>query len=317
MILKYTNINRIYAMANRIKPNGFVEADIINWVGEALDFMETPKQLVESVCYTEVSNHQVTIPNWTQNIIQIVRDNNFTVGTSTGLCASNVITDSEVSTDEEGLPLPACQFFPEGEGNPVVVNQLGEPITDYELAYYRPFFDLEYDYLSWAGSSLYRSRFSPVRLTNNSFFNSIVCPEQSEIYCSCEDEYSIIEGEILRFSFETGGVIISYLKQKTENGIPMIPDDISCIKAIENYIRLQYETDEFYSGRQGSDTRMAKAEADWHWYCGQFTSKMKMPSSVDEWQNLLEGRGYLIPRNHYYGYFGHANKAERRDYLKS
>ena len=248
MLLKYTTIDRIFQFVSKIKPNGFNENDIIGWIGEALDFMSTPKQFEEAVCYVEVSNYQAIIPTWTHNIIQIVRDNNYVYVAPNTLCNTTSTTTATVDEDGLAIPLLPCQFFPDGEGNPVVVNQLGQPITDYELAYYRPYFDLQYDYLNWA-SNFVGGRFSPVRLATNHYFNSLVCPEQAEIYTSCTDEYSIIKGEILRFSFESGGVLIAYLRQITNDGYPMIPDEVSCITAIQHYIRMKFETEEFYAHR--------------------------------------------------------------------
>lgn len=319
MLLKFTTIDRIFQFVSKLKPNGFNEYDIIDWTAEALEHMQTPKQFEEAICYAEVSNYQINIPQWTHNIIQIVRDTEFVASSNNCICPINILTDSTTEDEEsETTPLP-CQNFPVGTNNPVVVNQLGQPITDFELAYYRPYFDLQYDYLSWTSSYLYNGRFTPVRLSTNHFFNSIVCSstQDTDLYLSCTDEYTIIKGQILRFSFETGAVVISYLRQITDNGLPMIPDEVSCITAIQKYILMKFAEQDFYNHREGAETRLSKAEADWHWYCGQFINKMKMPSSIDEWQNLLEGRNYLIPRNHYYGYFGHFNKEEQRTFLQN
>jgi len=58
-----------------------------------------------------------------------------------------------------------------------------------------------------------------------------------------------------------------------------------------------------------------KWEEEWQWYCRQSNNALFMPSSVDEWQNLKEGRDYLLPRDNYYGFFGHLGKKESRRFL--
>lgn len=313
-MLKYTTIERIFDTVNDMKPDGFNESDIVKWTGRALEQMKVPRIYEQAICYTAVQNFQAVIPEWTHNIIQIVKDVHYEPALQTGgVCPINVITDT---IPEENIePIPDCYKFPLPDGNPVVVDQLGKPVTEYELAYYRPYFDLKFDYLSWVNTALYKSRFVPVRLSNNSFFNTLVCQEDIP-YSSCDYEYTIIGGEILRFNFQEGGVIIAYERQKVDsNGIPFIPDNESVISAIEFFIRWRYAIDDFDNHREGSQNRMAKWEEEWQWYCKQAKNDLFMPSSVDEWQNLLEGRSYLIPRDNYYGFFGHLGKKESRRFL--
>ena len=323
MVLQFTTIDRIFEIVNRMKPDGFNEYDILDWTSQAIDHMKVPKVTEEAVCYVEVHNYVAPVPKWTHNIIQIAKDTKgVPAETSGGICPITIISDNPESVPEDNIdPLLPCEFFPEGENHPVVINQLGQPITNYELAHYRPYFDLQYDYLSWMNSVVYAQRFIPIRLATNSFFNTIVCkPVDETPYLSCDNEYTIKgNGKILSFSFETGCIVIAYNRHRIDEvtGFPLIPDEVSFITAIEKFIRFKYAEKDFYDYRQGSETRVTKAEADWHWYCGQAKNKLKMPNSVDEWQNLMEGNSYLIPRNHYYGFFGHLGKAEQRNYFKT
>lgn len=318
MIISYTTVDRIFYEVNKFKSDGFNEIDIIDWIGEALNLIGVTRLYEEAVCYANVSNFQTLMPEYTHNIIQIVRDTQYIAPTTSTFCQvtnpSSEDSESSEVTPEEGTccdpSIPSCYYLPQGDNNPVIVNQFGEPLTEYELAFYRPFLDK---------MTSITIRFTPVRLATNSFFNTIVCTDQNTPYENCTDEYTIIEGKILRFSFEEGGVLISFLKQKVDpvTGYPLIPDNTFITKAIIQYIRMKFAEDDYYNYKQGSDSRFQKAELDWHWYCGQASNMLKMPSSVDEWQNLLEQRNYLLPRNHYYGYFGHLGRPEKRNFFKS
>ncbi len=85
----------------------------------------------------------------------------------------------------------------------------------------------------------------------------------------------------------------------------MIPDNISFTSAIVAYIKWKMLDRMSYLGREGTAQRAIKAEQDWHWYCKQASNLDMMPYGIDEHQNLLEQRSYLLPRhNRYYGFFG-------------
>ena len=323
MITQFTSIDRIFSAVNKMKPEGFNEIDVIGWVGEALEFIGTNKVYEEAIEYLIVENFQTKIPNWTHNIIQIVRDLDYAkLLEEPTLCdiplrpipEETPPTVPEVEDDCCNPNIGNCYYPPEGDGHPVLINQIGEPLTEFDLAFYRPYSDW------YLNNHTMRKRFSPVRLATNSFFNSIVCTfeedSQNPLYQTCTDEYKIIEDSVLRFSFQEGAVVLAFLKTKLdENGYPRIPENVSIIKAITAYIRLQYAQEDYDNFRQGSENRLSKAESDWQWYCKQSSNSLLIPSSVDEWENLKQQRDYLVPRNHYYGYFGHLGKAEKRTYL--
>ena len=156
--------------------------------------------------------------------------------------------------------------------------------------------------------------FTPVRLTEHSFFNTSVCQElDTSIYDNCEDEYNIQFGDTLKFSFPYGQVAIAYNKNQVdeETGYPMVPENISYITAIVNYCRWKWFEREFYSGREGASNKMTYAEDQWIWYCGQAKNKALSIEGVDEHQNFLDQRQYLMPqKKRYFGYFGNLNRPE-------
>lgn len=300
---KYVSINRIFAKLIRDIGSDFSEDDVIEWTGEALEFLQTPRSSEETVAFIEVRNHQCEIPPGTHSIIQIAKNTRHTTLVQNPYCPADIIMSMPSVQDPE----PSI---------PVALDCNGQPLNAYDLAYYRPYFDLKAEYLGWTGSSTYRE-YVPVRLSTNSFFDSLVCKDGDyhQRYSDYQlPEYTIINGEILRFSFKEGYIAIAYLKQKLDpvTGYPMIPDSISHTTAIVKYITMKVQEKQYYAGREGAAGRLAKAEADWQWYCGQATSQDMMIQGVDELQNFLDQRRYILPREHYYNFFGKLSKPEDR-----
>ena len=228
------------------------------------------------------------MPNFLHAVVQIARNNDYD--------SEETTSSTDDSTEEES-----------NVDIPVALDATGMPVNAYDLAYYRPFPDFDGEAFTVGSLQLRYYQFTPVRLANHHFFNQLVCKETDfdGIYATCKDEYTIIDN-VFRFSFQSGQVLISYLKQKLdEYGYPMIPDDVSVITAIENFIRMKVFQEQFDLGREGSDKRYYKAESDWHWYCKQASNKDLMPQTIDEWQNLMDWKNHLMPKwNQYYTFFG-------------
>lgn len=183
------------------------------------------------------------------------------------------------------------------------------PLVDYDLAYYRPYFDLQYEYYGWCNSSCRKRDYVPVRLSNHSFFNSIVCDESKNscLYTHCTDEYNIVGGNVLRFSFKNGFIALAYTRQmlSPETGYPMIPDHYSYVTAITKYVTMKLSERDFYAGREGSNMRLQKAEADWQWYCKQAGNQAMIPKGIDAYENIMKTRSRFITNTeNYFGYFG-------------
>jgi len=298
--MKFVSIDRIFSQINRdLLREGLSEMDIIEWTGQALEFMGASAFLQPAIAFIEVANHQCTLPKHFHTIIQVARNNEYSVTTSD-------VTSSSESTEEDG-------------DIPVAIDELGMPVNAYDVAYYRPYFDLIGEYYIGGLCERYNLKFTPVRLATHSFFDSIVCKQTDfeDLYTTCTDEYRIIDDSIMRFSFETGQVAISYLKYRFDcnTGYPMIPDNISYITAIVKFITMKIYERDFYAGREGAQAKLQKAEADWHWYCRQAKNFGKMPQTIDEWENLLNQRNYLLPRNKYKGFFGTLAHVEPRNML--
>lgn len=305
---QYTTLDRVIAKLYRdLGLEEISETDIIEWSGEALEGIGAITLYEEAVAFIEVKNHQAKLPNGLHAIMQLARNNEWSEGS--GVCPRDITTDCsleiETPVDESSEDL-----------SPVVLDCHGTPITDYELAYYRPYFDLQYEYNGWNGNPMKGQKFSPIRLANHTFFQTIVCPEDKNVYTgSCTDEYTV-QGDTLKFSFQEGQVALAYQRQKVdpETGYPMVPDDYSVLTAITMYITMKYMGRLYYNGREGYADKFQKAESDWQWYCKQAGNNAMIPNGIDQYQNLLEGRHRMIPNhNNYYGFFG---KMGRRDSTK-
>jgi hypothetical protein len=299
----FVTVDRVFSKVIRdFGLKGINEIEVIEWIGEAMQKMNIRSSYEEAVSFIEVSSYQCEMPLGLQAVIQIARNNCFS--SVERLCPSQVI--ESISSTTEQAPQ-----------DPVPIDCQGTPLEAFDLAYYRPYYDLTYEYSMWMQSSIYSSCFSPVRLKTNSFFNSIVCTEQNSesLYKTSSDEYTIVNGNILRFSFESGQIALAYLRQITdkETGYPMVPDFAPYIEALAQYVIYKISSRNFYRNREGSLAQLQYAEKEWAFYCGQAKNRMMFGGGVDQFQNILDQRNYMLPRyNRYSNYFGNLGKPETR-----
>ena len=297
--MKYTTMDTVFTKVIRdLGLKDVPENDIIEWAGEALEGINAIRQTEESLAFLNVSNWTAEVPTGLVNIIQIAKNNEIDDPT----CYT-----AQPSPDDEQLSEPETD-------NPVCIDCSGMPYNEYDVAYFRPYHDLQYEYYGWMGKPIYKKKYSPVRLTTHAFFNTLVCQEENfdDLYDNCNLEYSVVMGKILKFNFEKGLIALSYLRTPTDDyGIPLIPDDYSFLTAIQKYIGMKYLEREFYLGKTNAERRAIIAKQDWAWYCKQASNKSLIPQGVDEYENLKEQRAYIIPRrNVYQNFFGNLNKRE-------
>lgn len=282
------------------------ESDAIEWIGEALGFMKTANASEEAVAFIEVKNYQADIPNGLHYITQIAKHNSWTKPADNECCTTEILTSLNVSP-----PVIPCTV-------PLTDCQGNLTCNDFEVAYYRPFFDLQYEFLQWASCNARKNNFTPVRLANHSFFNTLVCKEEGmeNLYSSCQDEYTIVQDQ-LRFSFKEGFIALAHIRQMIDKdtGYPMIPDDEYARAAITYYLGWKVKEQEGWNHREGAMQLAQIAKQSWESYIKKFKNKGKMPSGIDQYQNLMEQSKYLIPRqNRYYGFFGKLGSAEERPF---
>lgn len=305
---QYTSMETIFSKFYRdLRGTDISESDLVEWTAEALGFMKIVEIQEEALAFIEVKDYVAEIPCGFQAVIQIARNNRWNSfdKENTGTCPS----DFEEYISEDTTVVNPLEYNPLSPN--VFVDCQGAIIGDHEVAYYRPYFDLQYEYYGWTNSNLYKDRFTPVRLANHSFMGSLVARESNrDIYTNIEDEYTIAGGFPnihIRTSFKEGEIALAYLRSVTdlETGYPVIPDEIEFITAITYYIKWKMAEKLRWSGREGFNLEAQDAEQKWMKYMRMALNKMKMPKGIDQHQNMLEQTFYLIP-NHkkYYGFFG-------------
>jgi len=308
---QYVTVDTILAKYQRdFRGLDIGESDAIEWIGEALGFMKYASASEEAIAFIEVKNYQATLPYGLHYIVQIARSNKWTSEEPESCTAATLLGDIIAPVTPDCLD---CDIEP---STLVLVDCQGTIIGDQEVAYYRPYFDLQYEYLGWAQSKACNESFTPVRLANHSFFNSLVCKtEETEgVYRGGRDEYTIV-GDQLRFNFAEGFIALAYIRQRIDvtTGYPMIPDDESAKAAITYYLGWKMKENEAWNHREGASQLADRAEMRWLKYIKQFKNKAKMPWGIDEYQNLADQGNYLIPRrNRYYGFFGNLGTSENR-----
>lgn len=306
--INFTKVDRILAKVYRDlgETDDLNESDVIEWIGEALEFMRVPKSNTQAVSFVKVTDHHADMPCGLEVILQIARHNNWEEEN----CECPVCPNPEQETDTLD-----CEEETEPNSSSVLTACDIMRAEDYPNSY-KPYFDMQWDFIPWTSNSIYRENYTPVRLSNNVFFNSLVCKEKNEgLYHSCEDEYTIV-GDYdrkLRFSFKEGFVAISYVKMPidSETGYPLIPDHPSYMAAITYYIKWRLASKYAWSGREGFVGLQQDSQKNWLRYAKQAKNALKMPDSIDELQNLLEETHQMIPNHRrYYGFFGNLGREE-------
>ena len=110
-------------------------------------------------------------------------------------------------------------------------------------------------------------------------------------------------------SFPEGTVLVSYKAVKTDgDGLPMLPDDATFLRALEAYIKLTRFTVLFDTGKIKGDV-LSKAEQDYTWAVGKCANRFKMPSH-SEMQSIVNMMTRMIPSTSefYAGFKGMGDK---------
>lgn len=310
--MEYTSIDRVLSKFYRdVKNTSISENDLIEWAGEALDFMKVNEMQETAIAFIEVSNHRAALPKGLKMILQVARDTIWTKENCHSTCKTNDViaacTNSAYPSDVE--------IF-----TPVPLDCNGSPLTDYDVAYYRPYFDLKYEHqFFYETGSIGGDRYSPVRLSNNLLFNTLVCRDKRYTDHSCTDEYNVT-GTVDRSlvtSFQNGYVAVVYIRTPLdeETGFPLIPDNISTISAITYYIKWKIAEYDMEQHVEGAKPLVQYNEERWLKYVRQSNNYHKMPKTIDQYQNLLEESYHMIPRHkRYYNFFGNLGKSENKKF---
>ena len=301
---QFTTVDTIFSKFSRDLGEPVNENDFIEWIGDALGFMKVKEINEEAITFLEVKDHQTDLPSGFKFVIQLAKDNGrSTLDNNSFKCKEeekNIIEEKNYSIlhEEDLCNTDRCNFIDTIEPN----------------------LCLRANYLYWTNSYFYRSRFIPIRLSNNTFFNSLVAKEKNFNYSNrnCYGYEYTIAGHYpnikIRTSFKSGIVALSYVRSRIddETGYPLIPDDIIYITAITYYIKWKIAERNRWQGKEGFEREAREAEERWLKYVLQAKNDAKMPSTIDDYQNLLEQSLYIVPNvNKYYKFFGQSRYGRR------
>jgi len=310
---KFVSVDRIFSKLERDITPTFNEDHVIEWIGEALNFIGTPNQSEQAVAFIEVKNHQCYVPKYCNSIMQIARDNKWFDKTKKVDC-----TPKKIIHEIQDVAFQKCNSCGDEDMGYVVLDGMGTPVLEYDTAYYRPYFDLKAEHLEFGNTNYFRGRYSPIRRATGSFFGELGHKDYDNngVHSYNDDKYQVIKGEILRFSFCNGYVAVSFNRQvmDIETGYPMVPDEDSHTTAIVSYVTMKMMKKEFFRGKQGSDMRLKVANDDWTHYCAQATAVDMMPHSEDDYQNIGDMWNRMLPVNEYNNFFGSLANPEYRKF---
>lgn len=278
--------------------------------------VEVCDTLEERVCFTEVVDRRGPIPPGCRFLVQLARNNNWSPKWRTEkVCGYGSAYMRDVYYDPNAVCPAAieaeainegCCECPQTDCNGCLINPQ-------DKIWYRPFFDQLYMASQWIGSSYYKNNYTPIRLANHTFFNTLVFPEYDLPYV--EDEYNVV-GEELLFNFKEGSIAISYLGVRLDEKMrPMVPDSQEFFQAFRAYVamvkaNIRYEVDPTAENYRFSEVK----KDDWQWYCGQAKTYAFKPKTIDERQNIAMANQHLIKQNSYFNMFGSMSRPDPTRY---
>ena len=117
---------------------------MVEWTGEALRFIGVNMMYEPAVRFAEVKNYSCKIPSMLYLITQIARNNDYD---------RSILKPENINMPDKGI----------------LIDANGTPMESYEIAYYRPYFDLVGEFFGGGKFSNHFSKFTPVRLATHSF----------------------------------------------------------------------------------------------------------------------------------------------------
>lgn len=297
--INYTSLDRVLAKISRdIGSNDIHKDDIIEWVGEALGYINSTTILEEHIEFLPVRNYTADMPDYFKMMIQ--------VGYDTEGDISNFEEHISKCYQERDIEMETIKLEREQGCLDCCEEEQKEYRGDYRT--YGKAYSLYHD---WKRTKFYKERFTPVRLSNNTLFKSMVCSgiEHEGVHIGNSLEYTIVGvvDKKLRFSFKTGVVAVAFLRNMIdpETGYPIIPDDEKALAALTYYVKWKYAERMVFSRKEGFKYISEDNERKWNSYIKKFNNSAKMPKTLDDYQNLLNQTFQIVPNmNKYNNFFG-------------
>lgn len=284
---EFITLDRVLATVQRnLKEEDVAQENLIEWAGEALEYLYRKGSLQECVTFAMVENYAVTMPRGFKYISGIVKN------ISPEPVTAKVVFD-QMDTDATCQNLHAITYFL-SVGNDYETMLRKDPgHTLYGVPL--PFLDVPFTFGYWYASHTCQRNFSRVYLSDSKFFKSKVqhsefrLPEHS--YEGSRPEYTLV-GNTIKFNFEKGQVAISYTRVPIdeETGWPLVPDEVNYINAIFYYVKWKLSEMYSWTGRQGFANEADKAEAKWKEHAAKARVKTIKIRTRDEMDSLLNNR---------------------------
>lgn len=119
-----------------------------------------------------------------------------------------------------------------------------------------------------------------------------------------------IQGDCIFTSVESGEIEIAYLGMPiNEEGYPLLPDNSTYIRALENYIKLQWFTILFDTGKLQPQI-LQNTQQQYAWAVGQAQAELILPT-IDQMEMLSNMWNKLLPdttNDHQHGYMHEGTK---------
>lgn len=189
-----------------------------------------------------------------------------------------------------------------------VINLVGAPLI-YEsklavldVAEFRTELPCDLLYTLSVGKVTEQGLISPLSSTTSTRAGNQACANNAGGTVTELQTYSVKRG-YMYFDFEEGQIEVNYKAVALDSdGFPMIPDNVSIIKAIENYVKIQHFTIKVDMGEM-SERPLQRAEQDYYWFVGQAQGSFLMPD-IDEMESIKNSLIRIIhaTNEHDYGF---------------
>lgn len=125
---------------------------------------------------------------------------------------------------------------------------------------------------------------SAMRYATDTLHSTLHCHNSPDLKCNSDITYSF-NNNYIHTSFREGHVFLAYKGLATdENCVPIIPDNINVILAIEYYIKYRY-LDDLGSNEPKIERQQQKDEAQYCWYIGKAQGSMT-DLTIDEYESF-------------------------------
>jgi hypothetical protein len=159
---------------------------------------------------------------------------------------------------------------------------------------------------------LYKGESYPLPMKyDSSSLHHTHCTSCKDHKCNSIHTYKLNDNYILT-SFEEGDILMTMLTFPVDDKeFPMIPDNVSHIKAVKAYLTYMIDY-RLWRQNRIADPVFKRSESEWLWYVGKAKNQANMPN-IDRMESLKEQWLRLIPRIREHDYhFSNLNNPERR-----